>query len=330
MAKNFGVIGATIWSERLALAIVEHTSLRCDLVAEINWKGFFLLWRVFLLKAVIRVGFRPGQMRLRGIVIDIVSILFLLAKGQLIFFWTGSDVQRSANLMKDRRFITRYWSLPLMRFLMRKSTHWAAAPWLVEELKELGCVAKFLAFPTPTGRFENFDCSQRKKSNELIVLSYIPDHNFENYCGRELIEVAHRLPKINFRVMGGEGSWCEEVPPNVQFLGWTDSLDEYGNAPIVIRAVRHDALGGTVREALLCGCYVIYTYPHAHTEYIARHTIKDKLVDDVIFSLKEMQEKLDKREGRPNFEGRSWVMQNLTDKVLSKQIGDQLSRMIDA
>ncbi|MEP1213736.1 MAG: hypothetical protein ABJM11_06385 [Marinobacter sp.] len=288
-------------------------------MSEVKVKDLFSLLRLFGTQAVIRVGFRPGQFRPRAFVIDILCLLYVALGGKLFFYWTGSDVPRTALLLKSPGAIAGYWSIPVTRYLLQHSKHCVAAPWLIKELAEFGCRAKSLPFPTPTDEFEEAGASHPEWPSEFTVLSYVPDHNYSNYCGDELAQLARRMPNVQFRIMGGEGAWCDDCPPNLTFLGWAHAQDQYLKCVVVLRAVRHDAMGGTVREALLCGRYVLYTYPHPSAILLPEPDRSPNLIRDMEENLTHLREKFVCGRLPFNVEGRHWVMANLTEGVLAQR-----------
>ncbi|MBZ2168420.1 hypothetical protein [Marinobacter sp. F4216] len=324
MDNRVGVIGASLWTPRLAASLEKHGRLRCSPVSEVMPKDLYRLLTIFGTRTTIRVGFRPGQIRVRGLIIDLVCLLYLLVGGRLVFYWTGSDVQRTAHMLAKPSLLARLWSIPVARKLVGSSRNCVAAPWLVSELNEMGYSATCIPFPTPTETFEEAGADVSEWPAQFTVLSYVPDHNFENYCGPEIVQLARRMPQVDFRVMGGQGEWCSECPGNLKFLGWTDSLEQYLKSVVVLRAVRHDALGGTVREALLCGRHVLYTYPHECTELLPDPSYSADFLGNIEDRLKLFLEKFQCGSLNINHVARGWVSENLSEKVLAKRLVDYL------
>ena len=283
-----------------------------------------------MVKTTFRVGFRPGQLRPRAILLDIMCLFYLFLGKQLVFYWTGSDVPRTARLLGERGGVSQIWSVPVTKFLLRRSQHCVAAPWLADELRDMGYLAESFPFPTPTERFEGARDEKVCWPDMFTVLTYVPDHNHTNYCGEEILDLAKRMPDVAFRVMGGEGRWCSKPPENLTFLGWTDSLKEYQRCIVVLRAVRHDALGGTVREALLCRRYVLYTYPHDYTELLPHPDQCDDFVAEVEKRLEGLRLMFSTGELSPNHAGQYWVIQNLSEKVLAQRLAKRWIKDADA
>jgi len=322
MISKLGVVGAGLWTKRLAGVLAKHTEILCSPIVEISALNTLKLANIFYVPIVIRVGFRPGQLRPKATYLDLICLIYLLFKKDIVFYWTGSDVDRTRKMFDSYGLPSRLWSIPVARLLVRKSRHCAAAPWLVDELASIGIEAYYLPFPSPTRTFEDIKIETLSMPKSFTVLTYIPDHNPSNYCGEEIISVAKELSHINFRIMGGLGEWCDSVPANVVFLGWIDPKVEYLAASVLVRAVKHDALGGTVREALLCGRHVFYSFPHEHT--IKIEVGQDPLI--VSADLKTHLEKIytDHVSGALSLNtlGREWIQSNLTEEHLAKKAFD--------
>ncbi len=321
MVNRVAVIGTHMWTARLAGSLERHAQVQCSPVSEIKLQDAFRLVSVFRANTAIRVGFRPGQIRPRALVLDLICLLYILVGKKLVFYWTGSDVPRTVELLSAGGLMARLWSKPVIRLLLRKSDHCVAAPWLVNELGEIGCAAENFPFPTPTERFEDsLSLVTSSWPPQFTVLSYVPDHNYKNYCGDEIASLAERMPHVRFRIMGGEGHWCSNPPDNLEFLGWSDALDEYLQSVVVLRAVRHDALGGTVREALLCGRYVLYTYPHEYAELIPHPDASSNFVEIVEAQLIGLLGRYEDGQLPVNQSGSEWVRANLSERALSINI----------
>ncbi|WP_256793811.1 glycosyltransferase family 4 protein [Terrabacter sp. Ter38] len=101
---------------------------------------------------------------------------------------------------------------------------------------------------------------------QFTVLTYVPDSRSDFYGGAIIVAAARQLPEVRFEVMGGTGSWVEEPPPNLHFLGWVeDPATAYAQATCVLRLVQHDSIGGTAVEGLLFGRPVLYSQALKHT-----------------------------------------------------------------
>ena len=216
---------------------------------------------------VVRVGFRPGMTHLKTRLLDQLWSALTKIKRQnaWVYYWIGSDILYAA---RDRAqgMVTKHFSSS------SSAIHLVGAPWFMAELEEIGISAKEALFPLELP--EAFDV--KPFDHRRSALTYIPDDRPEFYGGELLVRLAEDFPEVLFDVVGGWGSWLKEELPNIEFHGWVDGIYPFlEENPIVLRLVAHDALGGTVREALAYGCHVIYTFnvPHVRSvpfgEYLA-------------------------------------------------------------
>jgi hypothetical protein len=95
----------------------------------------------------------------------------------------------------------------------------------------------------------------------LQVLCYIPDAYHHVHGSDELMQVAPLCPDIDFQVTGGNGKWWPDPPENVSFTGWSDDMAGLlANSHVLLRRTPHDSFSAFVREGLVSGRHVIFTY----------------------------------------------------------------------
>lgn len=178
-------------------------------------------------------------------------------RARYIYYWIGSDVY----FQKEDVFngnVTRHFH----RSLNKK--HLSGASWFVDELHEIGIKSIITTFPLELPVIRSY-----KTSNAYRVLTYIPDDRYKFYSGDLIRELAVKFSSVKFDVIGGRGTWLKDKPKNMKFYGWVKDISQFlVNRPVLLRLVRHDAVGGTVREALCAGCHVVYTYRLPHTYYV--------------------------------------------------------------
>jgi len=82
-----------------------------------------------------------------------------------------------------------------------------------------------------------------------------------------LIEVAHRLPDVPFRLIGPSPDLLPELralaPPNMEILSpipHTQLLEEYRAAQVYCQPSRREGLPNALCEAMLCGCVPVGTH----------------------------------------------------------------------
>lgn len=160
--------------------------------------------------------------------------------------WVGTDVLLARE---DERH--RGMAREAARFIRQ---HLTVAPWLSEELNELGITAAVAPLTRPVS-FE-----LRTTRGRPGVLAYLPDERPEFYGAEIVREAARQLPGVPFAVVAGTAERQPAIP-NVTYLGWTDDMRPlYERYPILLRVARHDGLPKMVLEALACGNQVIFEY----------------------------------------------------------------------
>ena len=108
----------------------------------------------------------------------------------------------------------------------------------------------------------------------MQVLCYVPDAHHDLHGSSEVRALAELFPGIDFTVIGGSGRWWPDSPDNVHFLGWTNDLVEcLGKTHVVLRRTAHDSLSAFVREGLVAGRHVIFTYDIPGVIYVERGDI---------------------------------------------------------
>jgi hypothetical protein len=159
-----------------------------------------------------------------------------------VLYWIGSDVIR---LRADDAYVSGCSNI-------------AGSTWLAEEVRAQGytCVDRLFPVELRSERGVPFPDTSR-----LRVLCYIPDAQHELHGSAELMYVALRSPDIDFRIIGGQGAWWRDHPGNVQFLGWVDDVaTAIRETHVLLRRTRHDSFSAFVREGIIAGRYVIFTF----------------------------------------------------------------------
>lgn len=167
----------------------------------------------------------------------------------IIFNWAGSDVLLAIEAKINKTFIQQYIDWP---------THYAVAPWLSMELKEVGIQAPFVPYL-------DFDKELEPNipiSDQIKVVTYINKADPEFYGLGKVMHLAKYCPKIEFSIVGMEALSTEE---NVQFYGWIEDMDEFiNNHHVVLRLTEHDGLSNFILDGLSLGRTVIYNMPLSH------------------------------------------------------------------
>lgn len=159
-----------------------------------------------------------------------------------VLYWIGSDVIR----------------LRPNQTLVSGCRNIAGSAWIAEEVRSKGyaCIPRLFPVELRAGRGMPFPAADR-----LQVLSYIPDVQHELHGSSELMHLAAHSPDVDFRVIGGAGTWCPERPANVQFAGWVSDISvPISESHVLLRRTQHDSFSAFVREGIASGRHVIFTY----------------------------------------------------------------------
>lgn len=195
---------------------------------------------------VVRVGFRPVALTPRGVAFDLTWALLTTRRARRTY-WIGTDVWNTVTERKPGRFFR--W---VRRRLMGRSA--AGAPWFVGELRECGVEATYVRFPLDTGP----RVDPPSWPSAFSVAAYVPANKPEFYGTRTIVQLAELLPEVTFDVYGGG---AVAAPPNLIRHGWTEDFRSALESSVVhLRPTTHDAIAGTVREALAAGRYVLFSH----------------------------------------------------------------------
>jgi hypothetical protein len=178
----------------------------------------------------------------RGSPLDLVARL----RKPILLHWVGSHIRIAIDQYRSGRASLR---------VLRQATHWADAPWLVEQLRAIGVQAEERLLPVPAAIG-----APAPLPAEFRVLMYAPAEFSEPYDIAGMLAVARSLPAIPFTIVGGY-----EPPrriPHVELLGFVDDIAPvYRQSTILVRLAHCDGMAHSVIEALSFGRYVLWNYP---------------------------------------------------------------------
>jgi len=307
MPKRVCFVGQR-WACQLAELVNKYSGAQLyatSLVVDSPWKTLGLSRFLSHCDIWVRVGFRPGSPSLRGLIFD--TVWWLLQRNRrvlLVYYWIGTDVLQALDDARRSR-LTPFFQASL------GNTHLAGAPWLAEELQTIGVAASCVWLPLelPTEGVPPLP-------DVFTVGSYIPDSRFEFYGGPLVYEAARRLPFVRFLIFGGSGRWVSRPLPNLHFLGWVSNTAQvYAQVSVIVRLVKHDGGGGTVREGLAMARHVIYTYRLPHTLYVPFHD-GEALID----LLEELYQRHQSGQLGLNLEGRAYALEIWNPQKLTETL----------
>ena len=234
---NVLFLGSPHWCQHLAALLNDH-----QYVHAYTWKRT-MRWLVRRNKSICLVGLGPPDTYKRMLFHVFAYALERLGvvKHRLIY-WIGSDVSRLYAASR----------------LVQGASNIAGSSWLTEEVREHGYDCRERLFPVEIPVRSILPFPDKKR---LQVLCYIPDESHQLHGSDEICEVAARLADADFTIIGGSGSWWQDSPANVRFQGWVEGIDQYlADSHALLRRTLHDSLSAFVREGLVSGRQVIFTY----------------------------------------------------------------------
>jgi hypothetical protein len=230
-------LGSPHWCRHLAGLLNNYQTLHAY-----TWKSTFR-WFARRNKSICLVGLGPPDTYKRFLFHIFALVLERLGvvKHRSIY-WIGSDVSR---LYRGSRFVSGALNI-------------AGSSWLKDEVRELGYDCKERLFPVELPVRDVLPAPDTKR---LQVLCYIPDEFHRLHGSGEVREAAERIVGADFTIIGGLGDWWGNRPSNVRFVGWVESIDQYlAGAHVLLRRTLHDSLSAFVREGLVSGRQVFFTY----------------------------------------------------------------------
>ena len=178
-----------------------------------------------------------------------------------LIVWIGTDVLRMCAE-----------GIPEM---VERAWHWCVAPWLRDELAEVGIEAQSCA-RTPPRVPERVP----PLSSEFTVLAYSLDDRGDLYGVDFVLELARRRPDVRFLLLGATP--IDGLPENVTALGWVSDADAVmAETTLYVRPTSHDGLSNLVLEALANGRYVLWTYPFPGAERADSVKDAEASIDDL-------------------------------------------------
>jgi len=231
---------------------------------------------------------------------------------RVVLHWIGSDVLSLGKTNSEIPTLSyrKRVGLFLRSRFYSKVIHFAGAPWLVRELKELGINASYIPLPA------NISFELPSPLPEIpCFMVYLPKGKEEFYGWSQIREAAEAYPETKWLIVQHHGGI--QASSNVQFLG-TQSFEEmsviYRKITAVIRLPQHDGMSLTVLEALAAGRYVVWNYPLPGCAYCQRDTSSLIRAIGAICQATE-----------PNIEGWNYVKEHFEPQVLIRNLFDTLT-----
>jgi hypothetical protein len=173
----------------------------------------------------------------------------LLGKKKLIMLWCGSDVLFAQQQQSD--------GIPIEPWI-RNKIHWAVSPAMAEEVRALGLDCEYVQ-----ASFVNRVPNPKPLPEKFSILTYAPSFKKAKLYGLDrVMEVAARLPDVDFNLVGIRDDVIPRCPPNVKVHALVNLTTFYEQSTVLYRPVSHDGgISFMVLEALAHGRHVVYSRP---------------------------------------------------------------------
>ena len=232
-----------------------------------------------------------------------------------VMHWIGSDVLEARDYFRRRQSFRRH--------IADRFEHWATAPWLADELRDLGIEASVMPL-TSLKRKAYLSMPIPSLPNQFTLLTSIDPTRPEFYGWPHVVRLAKDFPDITVHVLRATADQLPDTPPNVHFLGWLeDTFEAYQHCTVAVRMTVHDGYSASVQEPLALGRYAIWTYPFPGSLPARDYPTLHAHVSDLL-----------QRHRRgvlaPNHAGRAFIAEHLDPGVLAKKFEDRLRARLSA
>ena len=225
----------------------------------------------------------------------------------LLMIWQGTDVMLAVERQKYGSIYSKY---------INHASHYAVAPWLVDELKTIEIESQVLSFiwfpPIKT---------QLKSAEKFAVLTYLAKGKEDFYGWKVLKEAFTELKDIQLFVVGSDGETLE-YPENITFFGWVgkDKMRQLQEkSTVLVRMTEHDGNSHFVSEALSVGLEVIWNYPHP-CAFLANDS------DSVIAQINTLYASFNENGGEKNSRNIDWVRSNLAKNTVLRNVVEKIQK----
>lgn len=287
--KKILIIGLPLFAKRLADEMMKYDK-------ENSYKSlntYYNLWDK--IKAPFVLYFSDVLYSINGTLDQskLISLAFWLKK-RVVMHWVGSDVTTAIKQYKSGDFNKIYFN---------KSEHLTVAPWLSEELKEIGLNASVMSISAYQKDFRLKSFPER-----FTVLSYIPENRANFYGKEQILKLANELPEVKFIVVGSLKE--TELPANIDLKGWVNNINEViESSVVVIRYMKHDGLSQLVLESLALGRYVLYSRDQKGAIYVKNY---NELYDQLLI----LKSAFDSGKLSHNIEGANQIRKNYNKELI--------------
>ncbi|MEX0783491.1 MAG: hypothetical protein WD557_12645 [Dehalococcoidia bacterium] len=239
------------------------------------------------------------------------AVLAALRRRPMIIHWVGTDVLFARDEHLAGRSSER---------LKRQATHLADAPWLVDELAELGIEAEYVPLPVPS--LHTGDPPPLPATFRVLLYYPVDPIDREVFDWDAMLGLATAFPDVQFQLVPSPPETLPgPLPPNLTARGWVRDVDAlYRDTTVYVRLTAHDGTSFMAVESLSRGRYVIWTFPLSGA-------IQARGFEAVSATLRELWERHQRGELELNEAGRAAA---LTDFDPDRLAGDLDARLREA
>lgn len=242
------------------------------------------------------------------------AIIARLLRKPMLIHWVGTDVVFALESFRAG---------VASRFLLDHATHIVDAPWLAEELAEMGITADYQPLPVPALRRD--DPPPLPSAFTALIYYPVDPVDREVYDADTYFRLVRDFPEIAFRLVPSPPEALPQpIPPNLHASGWIADLDPvYREMTVYIRLTSHDGTSFMAVESLSRARYVIWTHPMPGA-------IQATGYDAVSAALRNLYERHCHGELPLNEAGRESVLSLFDTDRLSTALSNRLKRLVRA
>lgn len=267
-------------------------------------------------KAIISMGYYPDAS------VHPLSVFFdaetkTYSKCKKIIHFIGTDVYQFLN----RPFI----DVKTFRMSVPKVVNkiFANAPWLVNELKEMGVDAELLYCPIDPSPYLIKDFPDK-----FTVAVYRSDSN-PMHNEDFMIDIARNCPDINWKFFGGTKKESLDIPKNVEYTGSIkeENMPEFiSNTSLIVRISVHDGFPATLAEWVLSHRpFISNLKDFPFNRFIDINPTQETFIQDkekLIKKIREVQRSIRDKRISGLDTAREWFIKHLDPKLYIKRINE--------
>ena len=243
------------------------------------------------------------------------DLLMRLRRKPVLIHWNGTDVM----IARDEFLAGK-----ASRAITEGAVHWADAPWLIDELREIGITSEYVSLPVAVSRAEPPPLPAR-----FTALLYLPVDAFDRevFDAETLLRLPAEFPNVRFILIPSPADTLATIPPgplpaNLETPGYISDMDTfYPQISVLVRLTSHDGTSHMALESLSRGRQVIWTYS-------LPGVIQARGPDEVIAALRELVARQGAGTLGLNEEGRNYALNHFDRESLVHTIDTKLRALL--